>query len=193
MSKNQLIELFERYNEYKKTVEEISKNDDNECLVKSNLILFNMDDISEECSPKGNTHKSVDGMEYFVENNIFKLFLIEFKGGIEFNEEYKLNLRLKPLETIICLIPRMYDSNEILSYLLSKECEISYYVVCDDTNIKFNKYSDNTTFRNRQIYKTESEDILFGLKRFKQFPFKSIHTLMSQDFNIIENELKNKI
>lgn len=150
-------------------------------LVPNPEKMFSGDQISEDSSIPGNTHYSVDGLYYDYDkydydvddvDDFFYLLLVEFKSlkddlNPETVETLKLELKLKALESIFCVLPRFIEKNansdkEKLNEILMNSLK-KFFLVTD--------YKNKTKGRH---YSTAD---YFQIKRLQPFPFVQVETL----------------
>ncbi len=189
------LDSFKRNKRFYKTISTISKTTESppRILVQSSEKIFSGDYFCKKCgSNQGSQHSSVDGLYYIcTEEEPFTLILIEFKfinNNIlantnhmdEFRTKIKLNLKLKSLETIFCVLPHLIEkycngfNEDILKEQLIKSPKIYMFV----TDFEFN----NKTKARR--YQAD----YFDLERLSPHPFDYIHTLTVKEFETFLND-----
>ena len=156
-------ELLDHYNEYINTADVISAKDRDGKLVESKIKLFDFDEIAKYI--KMGDFKTVDSF-YYKEN---KLYLIEFKGGKEFNKEIKQSLQLKALESLLIVFPKMLTKT--CKEFLELELEVHYIVIYENEN-KCNSVRNRLADRKIRY----NREIQFNLEKYKNIFFKQIWT-----------------
>jgi len=188
--------FLDYYKDHGKTISDLSKSSENppRSVVKSDKKLFSGDTIKKSIVKwinKNNPNKismfsSVDGIGYFYENDTLKLIFVEFKHISNSNlkdlqkniKRYKGELKLKSLETLVCIIPHLIDryctnnnctEKELFSLYLN--CPIAYICVFEDS-------SPNNLFSN---HLKENNDI-FDIERLSKHPFDYVKTMSPIEF-----------
>ncbi|MDR0911774.1 MAG: hypothetical protein LBM96_04125 [Methanobrevibacter sp.] len=196
-----------------KTITTLSKSKEKypRSVVKSNIKLLSGDDLKKNAikwNNKNNTNNtnntnkindfsSVDGIFPFYDNDgTLKLLFIEFKHILvdnesfqEKREKFKKDLKLKPLETLNCVLPHLIDrfcnnpefnkkEKELISYLFN--CPKAYICVINYTT-KNKLFSNNIR---------EDQDV-FDIKKLSKHPFDCVKIMNPNEF-IKYMELKDK-
>lgn len=176
---------FRRNGDFFKSIENLSMTEGPSPvpLVPNSEKMFSGDHIAENCSKSGETHCSVDGLYYDYEDydfdvddvdvdESFYLLLVEFKSlkddlNYETVESLKLELKLKPLESIFCVLPRFFENyansdkeqlNEILMKSLKK-----YFLV--------------TNYKNKTKGRRYTNADYFKITRLEPYPFVQVKIL----------------
>lgn len=148
--------------------------------------LLSGDDFSKNCRKDiiESDHSSVDGFYKFFIDDKFKLVLIEFKSIDEQTNEHKmknikLQLKLKPLETIFCVLPHLIKKNHNVDYGLTYQQLIENH----KTYIFVTDYFDKMR---------EHKDIkgdYFDLDKLAPYPINEIQTLTVKAFETFLSKL----
>jgi len=143
-------------------------------------------------------HSSVDGVYYYFETNELdktelNLFFVEFKhinqGSDNYHEkiaEFKHELKIKPFETVFCILPHLIDkyceekgiqgeSNKMKLCLC--KCKKHYYCVIPDS------FSPNQS----NSYINISQDLI-DINQLEKYPFDSARITSPIAFEKIINE-----
>lgn len=185
------FDALEKFPNFYKSISILSESSEDipRSLVKNGKKLLSGDDFCKECrtySPEISQHCSVDGLKYYyTEKEAFNLVLIEFKF---FDTDYtneqiknlKMNLKLKALETVFCILPHIikeYDkgNEEILIEQLIKTPKIFFFVTDHEVPNKTRSHRDLT-------------GEYFDTYRLKPHPFVEVKTLNILTFETFVNE-----
>jgi len=181
-----MLNSFSSDNKFLKTIKEVSRSRDKPYKYVSENEkdkILSMDSLCEDVYEKMKKkysnvakHSSVDGLDYIKSNGQLKLIFIEFKHVNLGNkktydkaiEDLKVKLKLKPLETLSCVLPYLIDNyckkdkNLINSLLL--QAKKYYFVVYKDIS--------NNTKSNLQ--KDLNRDLI-SVKRLAKYPFEKVY------------------
>jgi hypothetical protein len=191
---------FYKNEEYFKTITELSKYDNS---LKSLLIndnkLFSCDDLAQLAINWLNNylkndvykHMSVDGLGTFYNKNNLNLFFVEFKHittNSRNKSKIRKDLKLKPLESLYCILPHLIDKfcnddkkeykgkeEEILNFLFN--CPKCYFCVIEDSN-------PNPAHRQVNFKKD-----FYDVKRLYKHPFNKVEILNSKEFGYFIDKL----
>jgi len=197
------LDNFKSDPEYFKSISTLSSTNGSHpriLVAVDDIKMFSGDDFNLNCkdNPGSNDHSSVDGICYYLEDEIFNLVLVEFKHicaiflsdsldenldplNIHINKNnnltkknIKMKLKLKPLETIFCILPHLIkkfaDSNE--------QDEINEQLICSQkTYIFVMDYPDNPT-RNHIALRSD----YFDLDKLSPYPFHKVFASTQEGF-----------
>lgn len=157
-------------------------------FVKSNQEMYCVDEMGRKCAEKtGYSHHCADGLCFLYDDD-FNLLLAEFKPlkdnlDSETINSIKLELKLKALETICCVLPHFIEDNihlheerEELKTLLMSSLKIFIFI----TNYRQN---ENPT---KERLNLASDP--FEIKRLKPYPFKNVISMSVDAFEAFLDE-----
>lgn len=179
------------------TLKENSRDDNGECMTESLYQVINFDAVKREYTK--NLHiteekaSSVDAVARFSKDLVF----IEFKNGNNINKQ---DLRNKARDSLLIFLDitkgdLSYSRNNIDLIIVYNETIKPITKEEENTMIKENAFAITPpSFDNivKNIYKYAKKELVrFGLDRFQQIFFRSVHTYSKREFEIfLQNKLK---
>ena len=205
--------LDKKLSNYKQSVTTISKTKENEFIVNDTQ-MFNWDDVSKLY--EGDDFSSVDGIYCFLENNVLRIYLFEFKNqnlhDPYFDAKKQLNYFLNDLEKCVfnCCYPK--SLKEVKKNLVSKkiislktkplESLILLHKILteegisheDIVSIKKEYYIVSTTpisgNKSNWHRRGRNKEIFGFIDKIKPFPFVEVDHLSEKSFLSLIDELE---
>lgn len=193
----EFINSYHTNSKYSKSITKLSKSKEKppRSAVESSIRLISGDKLKKKINKwlnnnqiNINEHSSVDGIGHFYDGNKLKLLFVEFKHISKDDKKdldnmikkCKKDLKIKPLESLNCVLPHLIDrfcqnekycgkEKEFVSYLYS--CPKAYICVINDS-------SPNKLFSQHLM---ENQDI-FDIERLSKHPFDKVETMNPNKF-----------
>lgn len=173
-------DTFEK--EFFKSISIISESaeDNPESVVSSDFKILFFDKLCDDVydriksiNKNASKHKSVDGLYFIKENNILKLYFIEFKhinsgnrGRSKLKKITKPELKLKALESLFCVLPNLieyYCGEESVNFIQSQLIDIPKYYI--------SVLKDRGNINNNNEHEIVASDFL-DMERLSKYPFE---------------------
>lgn len=165
-------------NEYETTLQEASWDDNNEKdMTISKLSVINFDDLKKDYveNLKLSQIKSNDAL--FVNNGDYTF--IEFKNGKIDNTEKVFKIYSKIYDSIIIYL----DLDVFQGTIENMRNKMTYILVYNKAYRHTEKFEGSEhDFLRKMLISSKAERIRFGLRKFKGYCFKNVHTYSKEEF-----------
>jgi hypothetical protein len=144
--------------------------------------MYSVDQMAKECAKKtGFSHCSADGLCFIFDDSGFNLLFVEFKPlrddlNNDEKNSIKLELKLKALESVFCVLPHFIEDNVNES---EKKQLNSFLMHCFKIFIFVTNYQQrkNPTKERLNLFNDP-----FEIKRLEPYPFKLVKSLSVEAF-----------
>lgn len=144
--------------------------------------MYSVDQMARDCAKKtGFSHYSADALCFIFDDDGFNLLFVEFKPlsdnlNNEEKSSIKLELKLKALESVFCVLPHFIEGNVNES---EKNHLNSFLMHCFKIFIFVTNYQQgkNPTKERLKLFNDP-----FEIKRLEPYPFKLVKSLSVDGF-----------